>query len=222
MLAAIQSRRCRSWPQTDEVAAAYGWAVPLPTTKSFASCRRSTVATDYIRSPAKLGLLRDGGGGCGGGETGPRWLRLGRGGSQRPGPAGSAAGRRSVDEITVDRRALIRGLHVLHPRPRRRTVIYATRGPVDALRSRIGSRSYDGVGSSSASRRQSCGTPGQPVCGAALGPSRCQCGPRVHESTNGYERPVDSRWRCGDQEGNRDRMSGSKSFIMNNLWVSPC
>ena len=33
----------------------------------------------------------------------------------------------------ADRRAFIRDLHALHPRPRRRTVIYATRDPADAL-----------------------------------------------------------------------------------------
>ena len=33
----------------------------------------------------------------------------------------------------TDRRAFIRDLHALHPRPRRRTVIYATRDPADAL-----------------------------------------------------------------------------------------
>ena len=33
----------------------------------------------------------------------------------------------------ADRRAFIRDLHALHPRPHRRTVIYATRDPADAL-----------------------------------------------------------------------------------------
>ena len=33
----------------------------------------------------------------------------------------------------ADRRAFIRDLHALHPMPRRRTVIYATRDPADAL-----------------------------------------------------------------------------------------
>ena len=33
----------------------------------------------------------------------------------------------------ADRQAFIRDLHGLHPRPRRRTLIYATRDPVDAL-----------------------------------------------------------------------------------------
>ena len=35
--------------------------------------------------------------------------------------------------VAADRRAFIRALQALHPMPRRRTVIYATRGPVDAL-----------------------------------------------------------------------------------------
>ena len=43
-----------------------------------------------------------------------------------------------IDDLSTksrcrDRRAFIRDLHALHPRPRRRTVIYATRDPADAL-----------------------------------------------------------------------------------------
>ena len=36
-------------------------------------------------------------------------------------------------EFETHRCAFIRDLHALHPRPRRRTVIYATRDPADAL-----------------------------------------------------------------------------------------
>ena len=106
--------------------------------------------------------------------------RLGGRGSQRPGPAGPPAGRRSVDKaerlprfvkgdvrsrpVCVHGSRKPRDLHALHPMPRRRTVIYATRDPADALEvvatNRIAvlrrGRIVSTVPPCSAGRRQTC------------------------------------------------------------------